>query len=187
MPRTIEVVFMTVGKIPRAVAASGRSRGCWLGSTEPRDRGDAVSGRPGGGPDPEDAWNRGRGMLPDQQGVRKSERQFPAHIDRHEETKSKLAFMTVGRQEPPATVGEGISTGKSPMTDPAPSLHEPHSLSFTFGALWRVLVILSLVWAVGGTLDGAALRELIAVPLVMAAWAFGVFILDRWVVKADQK
>jgi hypothetical protein len=33
-------------------------------------------------------------MLPDQQGARKSERQFPAHIDRHEKTKSKLEFMT---------------------------------------------------------------------------------------------
>jgi hypothetical protein len=56
----------------------------------------------------------------------------------------------------------------------------------TFGALWRVLIILSLVWAVGGSLDGADMEELIAVPLVMAAWALGVFVLDRWVVKADQ-
>jgi hypothetical protein len=72
------------------------------------------------------------------------------------------------------------------MTDQAPSLHEPHSLRFTFGALWRVVAILSLVWAVGGSLDGADLEELIAVPLVMAAWALGVFVLDRWVVKADQ-
>jgi hypothetical protein len=72
------------------------------------------------------------------------------------------------------------------MTDYAPSLQEPHSLSFTFGALWRAVVVLSLVWAVGGSLDGADLEELIAVPLVMAAWALGVFILDRWVVKVDQ-
>jgi hypothetical protein len=68
------------------------------------------------------------------------------------------------------------------MTDHAPSLRE---LRFTFGAFfWRVVVILSLVWAVGGSLDGADLEELIAVPLVMAVWALGVFILDRWVVKA---
>src|SRR5580658_5093943 len=80
-------------------------------------------------------------------------------------------------------IGEGIKTGKSPMTDHAPSSHEPGSLRFTFGALWRVLVILTLVWAVGGSLDGADLEELIAVPLVMAAWALGVFVLDRWVVK----
>jgi hypothetical protein len=72
------------------------------------------------------------------------------------------------------------------VTDDAPPLDEPHRLRFTFGALWRVVVILSLVWAVGGSLDGADLEELIAVPLVMAAWALGVFILDRWVVKADQ-
>jgi hypothetical protein len=35
-------------------------------------------------------------------------------------------------------------------------------------------------------LDGADLQELIAVPLVIAAWASGIFILDRWVVKDDQ-
>jgi hypothetical protein len=80
-------------------------------------------------------------------------------------------------------IGEGIGYGKSAMTDHAPSLRE---LRFTFGAFWRVVVILSLVWAVGGSLDGADLEELIAVPLVMAVWALGVFILDRWVVKADQ-
>jgi hypothetical protein len=72
------------------------------------------------------------------------------------------------------------------MNDHAHSLHELHSFRFTFGALWRVVVIVSLVWAVGGSLDGADLDELIAVPLVMAVWAFGIFILDRWVVKADQ-
>jgi hypothetical protein len=67
------------------------------------------------------------------------------------------------------------------MTDHAPS---PRELRFAFGAFWRVVVILSLVWAVGGSLDGANLEELIAVPLVMPVWALGVFILDRWVVKA---
>jgi len=69
------------------------------------------------------------------------------------------------------------------MTDHAPSLRE---LRFTFGAFWRVVVILSLVWAVGGSLDGAAPEELIGVPLVMAVWALGIFILDRWVVEAIQ-
>jgi hypothetical protein len=79
--------------------------------------------------------------------------------------------------------GRNTITEKSAMTDYAPS---PRELRFTFGAFWRVVVILSLVWAVGGSLDGADLEELIAVPLVMAVWALGVFILDRWVVKAVQ-
>jgi hypothetical protein len=70
------------------------------------------------------------------------------------------------------------------MTDDAPSLHEPRFLRF--GTLWRVVAIMSFVWAVGGRLDGADLQELIAVPLVMAAWASGIFILDRWVVRDDQ-
>jgi hypothetical protein len=72
---------------------------------------------------------------------------------------------------------------KKPMTDDAPPLYEPRSLRFTFSAIWRAVVIFSLVWAVGGSLDGADLQELVAVPLVMAAWALGFFILDRWVVK----
>jgi hypothetical protein len=67
------------------------------------------------------------------------------------------------------------------MSDHAPALYEPHSLKFTFTALWRAGVILSLVWAVGGSLDGADMQELIALPLVMAVWALGFLILDRWV------
>jgi len=72
------------------------------------------------------------------------------------------------------------------MTDQAPTLHEPRFLRFTFGALWRAVVIISLVWIIGGTLDGATLQEIVAVPLVVAAWAFGMFFLDRWVVTGDQ-
>jgi hypothetical protein len=72
------------------------------------------------------------------------------------------------------------------MTDHAPTLHEPRFLRFTFDALWRVVVIISFVWIIGGTLDGANPQEIVAVPLVVAAWAFGIFILDRWVVTGDQ-
>jgi hypothetical protein len=72
------------------------------------------------------------------------------------------------------------------MTDHAPTLYEPRFLRFTFGALWRAVVIISFVWIIGGTLDGATPQEIIAVPLVVAAWAFGIFILDRWVVRGDQ-
>lgn len=64
-----------------------------------------------GGPDPEGARDRGQGMLPDQHGASKSERQFPAHIDKHEKKKSKLAFVTavgLGRQ-PPSSHRLGIA------------------------------------------------------------------------------
>jgi hypothetical protein len=70
------------------------------------------------------------------------------------------------------------------MTDHAPASYDQRPL--TFGTLWRTVAIVSLAWVVGGSLDGADLHELIAVPLVMAAWALGFFILDRWVVRADQ-
>ena len=72
------------------------------------------------------------------------------------------------------------------MTDHSPTLYEPRFLRFTFGALWRAVVIISFVWIIGGTLDGANPQEIIAVPLVVATWAFGIFILDRWVVTGDQ-
>ena len=74
------------------------------------------------------------------------------------------------------------------MTDHAPSLHEPHSLRFTFDALWRMLVIVSLALVVAGSFDGGDLKELIVVPLVVAAWVCGIYILDRWVMMSvDQK
>jgi hypothetical protein len=72
------------------------------------------------------------------------------------------------------------------MTHHAPTLRGPGFLRFTFGALWRAVVIVSLVWIIGGTLDAATPEEILAVPLVVAAWAFGIFILDRWVVKASR-
>jgi hypothetical protein len=62
------------------------------------------------------------------------------------------------------------------MIDHAPTLHERLAL---FG---RAVVIISFVWIIGGTLDGADPQEIIAVPLVVAAWAFGIFILTcvKW-------
>jgi hypothetical protein len=72
------------------------------------------------------------------------------------------------------------------MIDQAPTLHEPRFLRFTFGALWRAVVIISFVSIIGRTLDGPTPREIVAVPLVVAAWTFGIFILDRWVVRGDQ-
>jgi hypothetical protein len=72
------------------------------------------------------------------------------------------------------------------MIDHAPTQHESPFLRFTFGALWRAVVIISFVWIIGGTLDGATPEEIVAVPLVVAAWAFGILVLDRWVVTGDQ-
>jgi hypothetical protein len=76
--------------------------------------------------------------------------------------------------------------GGNLMTDQAPTLHQPRFLRFTFGALWRAVVIISFVWVIGGTLDRAAPQEIIAVPLVVGMWAFGTFILDCWVVRGNQ-
>ena len=63
------------------------------------------------------------------------------------------------------------------MTDHAPTLYEPRFLRFTFGTLGRAVVIISFVWIIGGTLDGATPQEIVTVPLVVATWAFGIFFL----------
>jgi hypothetical protein len=66
------------------------------------------------------------------------------------------------------------------MTDDVPDASGRRPL--TFGAVWRTLAIITLAWVIGGSLDGADLKELIAVPLVVAAWGFGILLLDRWAV-----
>jgi hypothetical protein len=38
-----------------------------------------------------------------------------------------------------------------------------------------------LLWAIGGTLDGASLRSLVSVPLFVALWMGLIWIIDRWV------
>jgi hypothetical protein len=39
-----------------------------------------------------------------------------------------------------------------------------------------------LVLAIGPAMDGAGLAEAVAVPVLMAAWAAAVVLIDRWVV-----
>jgi hypothetical protein len=39
-----------------------------------------------------------------------------------------------------------------------------------------------LLLAIGPALDGAGLAEAIGVPVLMAAWAAAVVLIDRWVV-----
>jgi hypothetical protein len=38
-----------------------------------------------------------------------------------------------------------------------------------------------LLWAIGGTLDGASLRSLISVPMFVAVWMGLIWIIDRCV------
>jgi hypothetical protein len=72
------------------------------------------------------------------------------------------------------------------MNDHAPNLYDRRPSAF--GALWRTLIIVSLTLVVGGGFDRGDLKELIAVPLIVAAWVCGIFILDRWVMMSvDQK
>jgi hypothetical protein len=66
------------------------------------------------------------------------------------------------------------------MTDPEPPL------TFTFGAILRMAVIVSLLWIIGDALDGGS-QSFIGVPLLVVAWRYVFVALDRWVSRhADQ-
>ncbi len=64
----------------------------------------------------------------------------------------------------------GVPTGKPVDQSPEP----------TSGTLWRVGFFASIAWAVGGALDGGTPSELLAVPVIVAAWISAVVFLDRW-------
>jgi hypothetical protein len=51
----------------------------------------------------------------------------------------------------------------------------------TSGALWRAGILASIVWAIGEALDGGTPSEILAVPVIVAAWISVVVFLDRWV------
>jgi hypothetical protein len=72
---------------------------------------------------------------------------------------------------------------ESPMIDQVPALDEQRSSDFTFGALWRVGAVVSLIWVIVEGLGGAELRALIVVPLFVGAWLWVIFALDRWVTR----
>jgi hypothetical protein len=58
----------------------------------------------------------------------------------------------------------------------------------TSGALWRAGILASIVWAIGEALDGGTPSEILAVPVIVAAWISVVVFLDRWVrTGADQE
>jgi len=61
-------------------------------------------------------------------------------------------------------------------------------MNLSFATLWRVGLLASIVWAIGGALDGASPLELLAVPVIVAAWLSAVVLIDRWVTKGlDQE
>jgi hypothetical protein len=66
------------------------------------------------------------------------------------------------------------------MTDHLPALN------FTFGAIWRLSVLASLVWIIGDAVEGGS-QSPIAVPLLVGAWGCVIFLLDRWVSKGEDR
>jgi hypothetical protein len=72
----------------------------------------------------------------------------------------------------PYPLGGDTDRGETQMID-FPNLTSP--------VLWRAGVFVSLAWAIGGALDGGTVPELIAVPMLVAAWISAVVFVDRWV------
>jgi hypothetical protein len=66
------------------------------------------------------------------------------------------------------------------MTDHEPALRERLPVKFSFGAL-LVAAAVSSVWIIIEAIQGADLQSLIAVPLLVGAWLWGILALDRWV------
>ena len=60
-------------------------------------------------------------------------------------------------------------------------MDKSNSWNLTLGPRWRLAVLASLVWAIGGSLDGKGLWSLVAVPLLVGVWIFAVLVVDRWV------
>jgi hypothetical protein len=69
---------------------------------------------------------------------------------------------------------------KNPMADHEPALRERLPVKFSFGAL-LVGAAVSSVWIIIEAIQGADLQSLIAVPLLVGAWLWGILALDRWV------
>jgi hypothetical protein len=72
------------------------------------------------------------------------------------------------------THGRGEAKQGNPMID-----HEL-PLTINFGFIFRVGVLVSILWIIGDAIDGGS-QSFIGVPLLVAAW-LGTFVaLDRWV------
>jgi hypothetical protein len=53
-------------------------------------------------------------------------------------------------------------------------------LAFSFGAILRVGIPVSMLWIIGDAIDGGS-QSFIGVPLLIAAWLSAFVALDRWV------
>jgi hypothetical protein len=56
---------------------------------------------------------------------------------------------------------------------------------FTVGAVWRVSVLVTLVWIIGDALDGGS--QSLFPPVLVAAWLYVMVVLDRWVTRGLQR
>jgi hypothetical protein len=46
---------------------------------------------------------------------------------------------------------------------------------------WALAIVVCVVWAIEGRLEGNSAFETIAAPLLVCAWLGLIFLLDRWV------
>jgi hypothetical protein len=55
--------------------------------------------------------------------------------------------------------------------------------SRTYASRAQVGVVALCAWVFAGMLDGAASTEIVGVPVLLAAWAAALALIDRWVTK----
>jgi hypothetical protein len=61
----------------------------------------------------------------------------------------------------------------------------PPPRNVTFGAILCVSVLVTLVWIIGDALDGGS--QSLLPPVLVAAWLYGMVVLDRWVTRGFQR
>lgn len=60
-------------------------------------------------------------------------------------------------------------------------LDETNPLNLTRNAKLLFAAVGLLLWGIGGILDGASVRSLISVPVLVAVWMALIWAIDRWV------
>ena len=61
-----------------------------------------------------------------------------------------------------------------------PMIDHEAPLAFSFGAILRIGIPVSILWIIGDAIDGGS-QSFIGVPLLIAAWLGAFVALDRWV------
>jgi hypothetical protein len=77
-----------------------------------------------------------------------------------------------------APIGHGQCEVKPNGENPMDNYVPPPPI-FTFGAIWRLSLLMLFLWIIGDALDGGS--QSLLPPVLVAAWLYVIVVLDRWV------